>query len=170
MTRQKMRWTTGALAAGLLLAAAGVVLSAPKKGSTLTVLVLSARVMVQPKLIGAAAATVSRGAHLAFGEAKGDWYKVKTQDGKEGWVNRADVTEGAVTLSSKPGGGSGGASQDEVELAGRGFTPEVEESYRGKHPDMKFEHVDAIEATSVDPAALAAFVAEGQIVAPGGGK
>jgi len=77
-----------------------------------------------------------------------------------GWINRTSVMEGGVALSSKPGGG-GGASRDEVELAGRGFTPDVEEKYRGDHPDLDFSHVEAIEQTQVDFAELEAFVAEG---------
>ena len=43
----------------------------------------------------------------------------------------------------------------------RGFTPDVEEEYRGKHPDLDFSHVEAIEKTGVDLSELGAFVEEG---------
>jgi hypothetical protein len=50
---------------------------------------------------------------------------------------------------------------DEVALAGKGFTPEVESAYRQKHPEMKFAQVDQVEAFKVDDAQLNAFIREG---------
>lgn len=135
--------------------------AAPRRGQTLTVRVLSAKVMQKPRFIGAPAQSVSRGEHLTFEEAQRDWYKVKTAGGKEGWIHRTSVTESQVKLSSKPGGGGGLVSQDEVELAGRGFTPEVEKEYRAKHQDLDFSHVDRIEALSPDPDSVGRFADEG---------
>jgi purine-binding chemotaxis protein CheW len=43
-------------------------------------------------------------------------------------------------------------------LAGKGFTPEVESSYRSKHPEMNFAQVDQIEGFKVDPASLQTFI------------
>ena len=54
-------------------------------------------------------------------------------------------------------------SSDEVALAGKGFTPEVETGYRSKHPEMDFAQVDKIEGFKVDPAALQAFIKEGDL-------
>lgn len=155
------RWL---FAAGFVLAA-GVAFASPKVGSTVTIRVLSAKVMKSPKFIGAAAGSVSRGDQLTVKEVKGDWYLV---DGAaSGWIHKSSVTEGKVELSSKPGETGSGVNRDEVELAGRGFTPQVEEEYRSKNPNLDFSHVDAIEKTSVDPTALEDFVTEGQL---GGGS
>ena len=54
-------------------------------------------------------------------------------------------------------------SSDEAALAGKGFTPEVETGYRSKHPEMDFAQVDKIETFKVDPAALQAFIKEGDL-------
>ena len=54
-------------------------------------------------------------------------------------------------------------SSDEVALAGKGFTPEVESGYRAKHPEMDFAQVDKIEGFKVDPATLQAFIKEGDL-------
>ena len=54
-------------------------------------------------------------------------------------------------------------SSDEVALAGKGFTPEVETGYRAKHPEMDFAQVDKIESFKVDPATLQAFIKEGDL-------
>jgi len=146
---------------------ASLAIAAPKAKSIVTVRVLSAKVMAGPKFIGPSAGSVSRGQQLTFEEAKGDWYRVT--GAYNGWIHKTNLTERQVTLSSKPGGtGAGAASRDEVELAGRGFTPQVEGQYRQNNPNLDFSHVDAIERTSIDPAELEAFVTEGKLV--GGGQ
>jgi hypothetical protein len=151
-------WTTGAAAVIGAALGVGLALAAPKIGSTVTVRVLSAKVMKSPKFIGASAGEVSRGDALTVREVKGDWYRVEGR--AAGWINRTSVVEGQVALSSKPGGG-GGASRDEIELAGRGFTPDVEARYRREHPALDYAHVEAIEPITVDAEALAGFAAEG---------
>ena len=54
-------------------------------------------------------------------------------------------------------------SSDEVALAGKGFTPEVESGYRAKHPEVDFAQVDKVESYKVDPATLQAFLKEGDL-------
>jgi hypothetical protein len=54
-------------------------------------------------------------------------------------------------------------SNDEVALAGKGFTPEVETGYRAKHPEVDFAQVDKVETFKVDPATLQAFIKEGDL-------
>lgn len=146
----------------LLLLATGVALAAPKVGSTVTIRVMSAKVMKSPKFIGPTTGSVSRGDQLTVKEVKGDWYRV---DGSyTGWIHKSNVTEGKVQLASTPGGSSNGSvNRDEVELAGRGFTPQVEQQYKDKNPNLDFGHVDLIEKTSVDPGELEAFVSEGKL-------
>jgi hypothetical protein len=152
----------GVAALALALAVGGVAVAGVKAGSSLTVRVLSAKVMTTPKFIGATAATLSRGDALTVKEVKGDWYRV--EGAAKGWIHKGNVLEGKVALSTTPGGGGGGsASRDEVELAGRGFTPQLESNYRQANPQLDFSHVDAIEKTGLDPAELEAFVAEGRL-------
>ena len=143
----------------MLLLGVSVAIAAPKVGSTVTIRVLSAKVMKAPKFIGSAAGSVSRGQQLVVKEVKGDWYRV--EGSSTGWIHKSNVTEGKVQLSSTPGGSGGNVNRDEMELAGRGFTPEVEQKYKQGNPNLDFSHVDAIEKTSIDPAELEAFVTEG---------
>jgi hypothetical protein len=145
----------------VLLLGTGVALAAPKVGSSVTIRVMSAKVMKSPKFIGPAAGSVSRGDQLTVAEVKGDWYRV--EGSFSGWIHKSNVTEGKVQLSSTPGGAGGTVNRDEVELAGRGFTPQVEQQYKQQNPNLDFSHVDAIEKTTVDPAELEAFVKEGKL-------
>lgn len=150
------RWL---LAFVLTAAIAGGAYAGIKVGSSVTVRVMSAKVMKGPKFIGATAGSLSRGDQLTVKEVKGDWFRV--EGARSGWIHKTNVVEGKIALSTKPGGGGSGASRDEVELAGRGFTPQIEDSYRTQNPELDFAHVDAIERIAIDPAELEAFVAEG---------
>jgi hypothetical protein len=145
----------------LLLLGTGIALAAPKVGSSVTVRVMSAKVMKNPKFIGTAAGSVSRGDQLTVKEVKGDWYRV--EGSYSGWIHKSNVTEGKVALSSTPGGSGGNVNRDEVELAGRGFTPQVEQQYKDKNPNLDFSHVDSIEKVTIDPSELEAFVSEGKL-------
>lgn len=145
-----------AIAAGALASAA----HAAKPGQVLTVRVLRAKVLESPSYIAPQAGTVSRGEKLTFQQARGLWYRV---DGTlSGWIHKSNIVEQDVELSARPGGGVG-ASSDEVELAGRGFTPQVEDEYRRDNPDLDFAHVDAIEGTDLVQNDLASFVSEGEL-------
>lgn len=110
---------------------------------------------------------VPAGAEVNIESQVGDWYKV-TYQGKSGWINR----QAFLTLPASSKFNLGGllfgtpvkqTSSDEVALAGKGFTPEVESSYRAKHPEMNFAQVDRIESHRVDPATLQAFIKEGDL-------
>jgi len=156
------RWL---LAIALVAVMAGAAVAGVKVGSSVTIRVMSAKVMKGPKFIGPTAGTLSRGDQLKVKQVKGTWYRV--EGSVSGWVHKTNVVEGKVALSTQPGGGGSGASRDEVELAGRGFTPQIEEQYRSSNPNLDFTHVDAIEKAAIDPAELEAFVSEGQL---GGGS
>jgi len=156
------------LVGALLCAAAGLVAGAPAKGGTITVQTMTAKLMKSPSFIGATAAKLVRGDQLKFEEAKGDWYRSTAKNGTSGWIHKSGVVEKAVALSSKPGGGASGVTQDEVALAGRGFSKEVEAKYKNDHPNFDYSHVDNIEKLDVDGEALEKFQKDGKLVAGGG--
>jgi len=156
----RKRWFWGlVLATGLVLG--GPLGAVPKPNSKVTVRVMSAKVMKNPQFIGPAVGPVARGDVLTFAEAKGDWYRVSAP--VAGWLHKSNLQEGAIKLSTASGSKSGGASDSEVELAGRGFTPETEREYRSANPNLDFTHVDAWEKASVDVEQLQAFVNDGRL-------
>jgi hypothetical protein len=120
-----------------------------------------------PDFASTPVAPVPVGAEVNVERQAGDWYKVEYQ-GKSGWINRqAFPAPQTGSKMSLPGLLFGApvkqTSSDEVALAGKGFTPEVESSYRTKHPEMNFAQVDKIESFKVEPAALQAFIKEGDL-------
>jgi hypothetical protein len=59
------------------------------------------------------------------------------------------------------GGPSKPAGEDEVALAGKGFTPEIEEKYGETHPEVNYATVDEIESFTVGEDSLRKFIQEG---------
>ncbi|WP_243369910.1 SH3 domain-containing protein [Geotalea sp. SG265] len=89
----------------------------------------------------------------------GDWYKV-TFKGVSGCVHKSAVEQKSFKLGSIMGSGKT-ASQDEVSLAGKGFNPQVEASYKGSHPEADFHTVDTIEGFKVSGDSLDEFLRNG---------
>ncbi len=157
------------------LALAALLLAGAAKNDTVTVRAVSAKLMPRPQYLGTAVATVVRGDRLsvvAKADARG-WWQV-TANGKTGYIHAQFVTsgelDGPVKLSAAATSSRGGANSSEVELAGRGFTREIEGEYRKSHPDLCFPQVDKIEAAKVDDGALARFAEEGQLGGKGGAQ
>jgi hypothetical protein len=100
---------------------------------------------------------------------EGDWFRVSYQ-GKEGWIHKSALEEQKFQLSSLAGGKAEEASRDEVALAGKGFTPEVEKAFREKNPKMKYDLVDQVQAYQVNDQSLQAFLRAGNLQEPGGAQ
>lgn len=95
---------------------------------------------------------------------RGDWFQVKFR-GTEGFVHKSAIEEKSFSLGSMAGKG-GGASSDEVALAGKGFNPQVEASYKQGHPDLDFRTVNQVGQYQVPAAELEKFIAAGGLNKP----
>ena len=100
-------------------------------------------------------------------ERQGDWLLV-SYGGKRGWIHTSAVQEQKFRLSSLMTSEAQEASEDEVALAGKGFTPEVEKAFRGKNPQMRFDLVDQVESLKIPDQKLEAFIQKGKLKMPGG--
>jgi hypothetical protein len=95
---------------------------------------------------------------------KGDWFLVKFGRTK-GCIHKSAIEKKEFSLSGLLGSG-GDASSDEVALAGKGFNPQVESSYKKKHPDLNFGLVDEIEGYTVLDEKLKNFIKKGGLKLP----
>lgn len=95
----------------------------------------------------------------------GDWYKVSFK-GVNGCVHKSAIEAKSFKLGSGFASGGQAPSRDEVSLAGKGFNPQVEASYKGSHPDLDFSSVDAIEHYQVSSDAIAEFLKDGGLSEP----
>ena len=118
----------------------------------------------EPNFSGTPIAPVPQGSEVKVVTISGDWYKVEYQ-GNTGWIHRQAFAEVKTPKFGLPsllfGGGVQQTKSDEVALAGKGFTPEVEASYRQKNPNMNYAQVDQVESFKVDPTKLQTFIKEG---------
>ncbi|GAB7028202.1 hypothetical protein [Geotalea toluenoxydans] len=90
----------------------------------------------------------------------GDWYKA-TFKGINGCVHKSAIEQKSFKLGSLAGSKGRTASKDEVSLAGKGFNPQVEASYKGSHPEADFRTVDTIEGFKVSSENLGEFLKNG---------
>jgi hypothetical protein len=163
---------TGVVAGSLVALAfmVGLVESAPSPGTTMSVRALKARLMASPQFLGSSVTTLRRGARVKVLQVKGSWYKVNYR-GRTGWVHKNRVTKKVIKLSS--GDTGSGTSRGEAELAGRGFSPKTEATFKSKNPNFDYSHVDKMQALDVDPDSVARFVQTGAVNGPkkkGGAK
>lgn len=115
-----------------------------------------------PSFSGQPSGVVPEGTEVQVIQQSGDWYQVDYQ-GQTGWLHQ-QAFGGAkkVDLSRLLQGKAVPASRtDEVALAGKGFTPEVEADFRRKHPNLNYDLVDKVEGFGVSLGELQAFTQEG---------
>ena len=144
--------------AGAALAAAGV----------LTVTVEEAKVRKQKLFYAPVTATVRLGDRLQAEEPEEGWYRVSV-GGKAGWLHQSAVNAKAAGARTGKWEGGTEAAADEVTLAGKGFNEDVERAYRGKHVDLDYGAVDAMEKRRVSEGVMLKFMKNGGTL-PGEGR
>lgn len=135
-------------------------------GATVTVLVQETVVRKKPQFFAAAAGTARLGQTFEGEGPENGWYKV---DGKfDGYIHASAVTAKKVKVSGDSVGG--GASAEEVTLAGKGFNAQVEKSYGAKNGAADFSGVNAMERREVSEAAVLEFMRAGGLLPEGGSR
>ena len=100
---------------------------------------------------------------------QGDWLRVNYR-GREGWIHKGAVQEQKFETTSLAKGTAQETSQDEIAVAGKGFTPEVEKAFREKNPNMRYDQVNKVENFNLDEQRIQSFIRAGGLKEPGGGS
>ncbi len=79
---------------------------------------LQAGVMERPRFMGSSVQSLKRGEWVTVLDTHGSWYKVRTEQGREGFVHSSRFVPRTVTL--RPGSARGGSARGESEHGGRG--------------------------------------------------
>ena len=148
---------TGLIAAVLLMALAALA------AQQLSVQVRESRLRDKPSYLGAATVAVAYGDRVDVLEERGPWRRVRTAAGESGWLHESALTERKLTAASGDRDAQAAADQSELALAGKGFSPEVEEAFRKKNADLDFAWVDSMATWKVTPEQAAAFLAAGRV-------
>jgi hypothetical protein len=149
----------------LLLLVGSLATLSPGMAETLKVERANTQMYQSPNFGSTTLGTVPPGADVAVMSRSGDWVQVDYQ-GKTGWLHKtafpqASSGSGMHLPSMLTGGPVRETKSDEVALAGKGFTPEVEAGYRQKNPGLNYVMVDEVERFEVNPTQLAAFTRDG---------
>ncbi len=135
--------------------------------ATLKVITQEATIRKDKRFFAPVVARVAYGEVIQELERKGDWLRVNYR-GKEGWIHISAVQEQKFELSSLSTGRAQETSREEVALAGKGFTPEVEKAFREKNPKMRYDLVNHVQGYKVAESRLQAFIRAGNLKEPGG--
>ncbi|MDH4267571.1 MAG: hypothetical protein OEW45_18245 [Deltaproteobacteria bacterium] len=100
---------------------------------------------------------------------EGDWLHASYR-GKQGWIHISAVQEQKFRLSLLAGERAQETTREEVALAGKGFTPEVESAFRNKNPKMRYDLVDQVQSYKVAEQQVQAFIRSGNLKEPGGSQ
>lgn len=91
------------------------------------------------------------------------WFRVRTQQGKTGFIHESAVTERRVVLKGRSTATLLDSDSSDVVLAGKGFNPDVEREYKSRNQSLNYAAVDQIERRKISPAEVAAFAKTGRI-------
>mgnify|MGYP003418354649 CR=1 FL=1 len=107
--------------------------------------------------------SIPYGTQVKILEEKGKWVKVEKKEDSSvtGWVPLSSLTKKKIILNE--GLFSIDASADEIALAGKGFSAEVEELYSGSSLASFYSLVDGIEEKNIEKDTLLEFILEGQL-------
>ncbi|MBI4797239.1 MAG: SH3 domain-containing protein [Desulfarculus sp.] len=157
------------MAAALLFLAAGLAWAA---GEAMSVQVREGQVRAQPSFLAAIVATLGYGERVQVSGEQGAWRQVSASQGATGWMHLSSLTPKQVVLQAGEGLKSGGASGEEMALAGKGFNKEVEADFAARNRGADFASVNRMEQSyRFSPPQVEAFVREGGLTpAPGGGR
>ncbi len=137
--------------------------------ATLKVITQEAMIRKDKRFFAPVVAKVPYGGEVQELERQGDWIRVGYQ-GKTGWIHIKAVQEQKFNLSSLAGGKARETTQEEVALAGKGFTPEIEKAFRDKNPKMRYDQVEQVQSFEIDDSQLRDFFQAGNLKEPGGGS
>ena len=106
-------------------------------------------------------AQASYGDELIVDKASNKFHRVhKASDPSiAGWISATSVTSKKIVTGSK----KVTASADEIALAGKGFSEQVENGYKTSNKQLDYSSVDKLEAFKVSDASLKTFIEDGEL-------
>ena len=113
--------------------------------------------------LGTVVGTVAYGDRVTVNQTQAGWCEV-TLAGKTGWIHESALTPKKVVLASGTTDARAGASGEEVALAGKGFSKEVESEYKKQNPQLDFTWVDWMGRQIVPSEQLVEFLKQGDLV------
>ena len=113
--------------------------------------------------LGTVVGTVAYGDRVTVNQTQAGWCEVSIA-GKTGWIHESALTPKKVVLASGTTDARAGASGEEVALAGKGFSKEVEAEYKKQNKNVDYTWVDWMGRQTVPSEQLVEFLKQGDLV------
>ena len=113
--------------------------------------------------LGTVVSTVAYGDRVTVNQTQAGWCEVSIA-GKTGWIHESALTPKKVVLASGTADARAGASGEEVALAGKGFSKEVEAEYKKQNKNVDYTWVDWMGRQTVPSEQLVEFLKQGDLV------
>ena len=113
--------------------------------------------------LGTVTGAVAYGDRVTVNQTQAGWCEVATAAGKTGWIHESALTPKRVVLSAGANDARTGASGQEVALAGKGFSKEVEASYKSQNRNIDYTWVDWMGQQKVSNDQLVQFLKQGDL-------
>ena len=114
--------------------------------------------------LGTVVGTVAYGDRVTVNQTQAGWCEVAKADGAKGWIHESALTPKKVVLASGTADARAGASGEEVALAGKGFSKEVEAEYKKQNKNVDYTWVDWMGRQTVPSEQLVEFLKQGDLV------
>ena len=142
----------------LILLVSGALFAQISKGGTVWVSAKTAALKSSTWFFASTKGTLNMGAQATVLQVSGNWAEVRSSANSSlsGWTQVSNLSARQVVASGAS------ASADEIALAGKGFSKEVEDSYKQKG-GVNYADVDKVEANTVSQDDLYKFVVDGKL-------
>jgi uncharacterized protein YgiM (DUF1202 family) len=122
-----------------------------------------------PSFLGGIIARLSYGDQVYVREKRGSWVKVSLPgNSKQGWIHSSALTVKKVMFKAGDADVQTSASSDELALAGKGFSKQVENEFKQKNPKINYAWVDRMETFVASEKEIKQFLKEGKLSPKGG--
>ncbi len=148
------------IAVCLILMAYGAALSA----STMSIQIKEAQLREKPDYLGKITGRAAYGDKVIVQDSSGAWKKVKgLKAAQNGWVHESVLSEKEIRMTAGSKDVKVSASSNELQLAGKAFTKDVENEYKKRNRDMSFKWVDKMEQMNVSQNQIQKFMKDGEL-------
>jgi len=136
---------------------------------TMSVQVRKGQVRGTPSFLGQVVGPVNYGDRLEVVVEQHPWMQVRLADGRTGWIHESALSAKPIVMRAGQQTVATGASGDELALAGKGFSSDVEAAFKAQNKEIDFTWVDRMEKMTATHAAATEFLRKG-LVTPQGGR
>ena len=146
----------------LVLLIAGTVFAQVRSGQTVWVSAKTVDLKSSTGFFASNVGAVQYGDEVSVLQVTGNWAQVRRGASLTGWMSSANLSTKRIAST----GSTSSASASEVALAGKGFSQEVENTYKTSG-DLNYADVDRTEALTVSRDELYRFVTDGRLAQGG---